>query len=177
MKVKAINMLSWFIGTFLLVLFDWYTKVLASAWLKGNPPLVLWDGVFELLYSENRGAAFGMLQGRQTFFFLIAVVVLAGAGYAMYRMPGWQNRHYHALKFCVILITAGAIGNMIDRITQGFVVDFLYFSLINFPIFNIADIYVTTATSVLFLLICFFYKEEDMDIFRWRKTTCKEDLK
>lgn len=177
MKAKTINLLSWFTGTFLLVLFDQYTKNLAVAGLKNSPPFIIWDGVFELLYSENRGAAFGMLQGRQSFFFLIAVIVLAGAGYAMYRMPGWHNRHYHGLKLCVTLITAGAVGNMIDRISQGFVVDFLYFSLINFPIFNVADIYVTTATAVLFLLICFFYKEEDMDIFRWQKPVSKEELK
>jgi len=177
MKAKVFNLLSWCIGAFLLVLFDQYTKVLAVTWLKGRPPLIIWNGVFELLYSENRGAAFGMLQGRQTFFFLIAVVVLAGAGYAMYQMPGWRNPRYYGLKFCVILITAGAVGNMTDRITQGFVVDFLYFSLINFPIFNVADIYVTTASAILFLLICFYYKEEDMDIFRFRKPVSKEDLK
>ncbi|MGL5436139.1 MAG: signal peptidase II [Lachnospiraceae bacterium] len=167
MKAKTANMLSWAIGSLLLVLLDQYTKGLAVAHLKGNSPLVILDGVFELLYSENRGAAFGMLQGRQTFFFLIALVVMVGAGFAMYRMPDWRNRHYHGLKFCVILITAGAIGNMIDRISQGFVVDFLYFSLIDFPIFNVADIYVTTAAAVLFLLICFYYKEEDMEIFQW----------
>lgn len=177
MKAKTVNLLSWIFGTTLLVLLDRYSKILATARLKGSPPLVIWEGIFELLYSENRGAAFGMLQGRQTFFFLIAVFVLAGAGFVMYRMPDWRNRHYHGLKFCVILITAGAVGNMIDRISQGFVVDFLYFSLINFPIFNVADIYVTTASFVLFLLICFFYKEEDMDIFRWRKPVGKEDLK
>lgn len=177
MKAKITNILSWLITALLLVLIDQYTKFLATAGLKGKPPLVIREGVFELLYSENRGAAFGMLQGRQTFFFVIAVVVLAAAGYAMYRMPGWHNRRYHGLKLCVILITAGAAGNMTDRMAQGFVVDFLYFSLIDFPVFNVADIYVTTAAAVLFLLICFYYKEEDMDIFRWRKPLHKEDLK
>ncbi len=177
MKSRTVNILSWLIGAVLLVLIDQYTKILAVTHLKGKPSYVIVEGVFELLYSENRGAAFGMLQGRQSFFFLIALVVLIGAGYAMYRMPGWNNRHYHGLKVCVILITAGAIGNMVDRISQGFVVDFLYFSLINFPIFNVADIYVTTAAAVLFLLICFYYKEEDMEIFQWRKKDSQEEFK
>ena len=58
---------------------------------------------------------------------------------------------------------------MIDRVSQGYVVDFLYFKLINFPIFNVADIYVTTATALLFVVLCFYYKEEELDIFRVSK--------
>ena len=55
--------------------------------LKGQDPIIIWDGVFQLQYLENRGAAFGMLQGRQIFFFLIALLVLAAVAYALYRMP------------------------------------------------------------------------------------------
>lgn len=177
MKTKMINLLSWLFSTSLLVWLDQFTKQLAVAHLSPETPLIIINGVFELQYSENRGAAFGMLQGRQSFFFLIAMIVLIGAGYAMYRMPSWSNKRFHALKLCVILITSGAIGNMIDRISHGFVVDFLYFSLINFPIFNVADIYVTTAAAALFLLICFYYKEDELEIFQWRRQTDGEDRK
>lgn len=169
MKNKAGNLLSWAAVSAALIGLDQYTKALAVAHLKNQQPFVIWDGVFELLYSENRGAAFGLLQGRQGFFFLIGVIVLAAAGYAMLRMPGWQEKRYHWLKICVIMITAGAVGNMIDRITQGYVVDFLYFKLINFPIFNVADIYVTTATALLFVVLCFYYKEEELEIFGFSK--------
>lgn len=79
------------------------------------------------------------------------------------------GKRYHWLKICVIMITAGAVGNMIDRITQGYVVDFLYFKLINFPIFNVADIFVTTATALLFVVLCFYYKEEELEIFSFSK--------
>ncbi len=58
---------------------------------------------------------------------------------------------------------------MIDRITQGYVVDFLYFSLINFPIFNVADCYVTCSAVGLVLLIMFYYKDEDMAVFSFKK--------
>ena len=169
MKNKAGNLLSWAAVSAVLIGLDQYTKALAVAHLKNQQPFIIWDGVFELLYSENRGAAFGLLQGCQGFFFLIGIVVLAAAGYAMIRMPGWQEKRYHWLKICVIMITAGAVGNMIDRITQGYVVDFLYFKLINFPIFNVADIYVTTATALLFVVLCFYYKEEELEIFSFSK--------
>ena len=169
MKNKAGNLLSWAAVSAVLIGLDQYTKALAVAHLKNQQPFIIWDGVFELLYSENRGAAFGLLQGRQGFFFLIGIVVLAAAGYAMIRMPGWQEKRYHWLKICVIMITAGAVGNMIDRITQGYVVDFLYFKLINFPIFNVADIYVTCSTALLFVVLCFYYKEEELEIFSFSK--------
>lgn len=149
-----------------MVLIDQLTKLIVVAKLKGQPPYVIWDGVFELLYSENRGAAFGMLQGRQGFFFLIGAVVLLAAAYVMYRMPDWSAKRYHWLKLCTIMITAGAVGNMVDRISNGYVVDFLYFKLINFPIFNVADIYVTVATAVLLVLFCFYYKEEELAVFQ-----------
>ncbi len=166
MKNKVFNLLVWAAASLALVLADQYTKLLVVARLKGRPPFVIVEGVFEFLYSENRGAAFGMLQGRQGFFFLIGAVVLAAAAFVMYRMPDWGQKRYHWLKLCTIMITAGAIGNMVDRVSQGYVVDFLYFKLINFPIFNVADIYVTVATAVLLVLLCFYYREEELDIFR-----------
>ena len=165
MKNKTLNLLVWASASLALVLADQYTKLLAVTRLKGRPPFVIMEGVFEFLYSENRGAAFGMLQGRQGFFFLIGAVVLLAAVFVMYRMPDWSVKRFHWLKICTIMITAGAIGNMVDRISKGYVVDFLYFKLINFPIFNVADIYVTVATAALLFLLCFYYREEELDIF------------
>ena len=168
-REKISNLVVWAAFSVLFVALDQYTKHLAVIHLKHQKPFVIWKGVFELLYSENRGAAFGMLQGQQGFFFVIGIFVLAVAGYVMMSLPSWRDSHYKWLGLCVILITAGAAGNMADRILQGYVVDFLYFRLINFPIFNVADIYVTTATAVLAILLLFFYTEEDLEILRWRK--------
>ena len=86
-KEKRSLFVRFLIGFVILVGLDQWTKGLASAYLKGNSPLVLIRGVFELYYSENRGAAFGMLQEKQLFFFLIAVLVLAGVLYMLWRMP------------------------------------------------------------------------------------------
>lgn len=169
MKDKIINLVSWAVAVCGLVLADQYTKILAAAHLKGKSSYILIQGVFELLYSENRGAAFGMMQGKQGFFLLIAALVLGVAVYMMWKMPSWRYRRYHWMKLCVIMITAGAIGNMVDRISQGYVVDFLYFSLINFPIFNVADIYVTTAAALLIVLMLVYYKDEEMEIFQLRR--------
>lgn len=162
MRDKIANLIVWAVASAVLVLADQFTKVLAVTHLKNQKAYVILDGVFELLYSENRGAAFGIMQGRQGIFFLIGVAVLIVAAYAMYRLPAWKHHRYHWIKICVILITAGAIGNMADRVSQGYVVDFLYFSLINFPIFNVADIYVTVATGLLIVLMFFYYSEEDL---------------
>lgn len=174
MKTKVTNLITWILATVLLVWADQYTKQLAVIHLKDQEPFVIWKGVFELLYSENRGAAFGILQGRQGFFFIVAFIVFIAAIYIMWRMPALGNRRYLWLRICIILITSGAAGNMVDRMTLGYVVDFLYFSLINFPIFNVADIYVTVATAILLLLVSFYYKEEDFDCFQWRKKDREE---
>lgn len=66
---------------------------------------------------------------------------------------------------------AGAAGNLIDRIRFGYVVDFFYFRLIDFPVFNVADIYVTVSFAVLLLLVFFQYKEEDLEFFGKKKGT------
>lgn len=72
----------------------------------------------------------------------------------------------------LVLFISGAIGNFIDRITNQYVIDFLYFKLINFPIFNVADIYVTVAAFAMIFFVLFYYKEDDFDeIFPSKKNT------
>ena len=67
------------------------------------------------------------------------------------------------MDYILIFFAAGAIGNFIDRVSLNYVVDFLYFKLINFPIFNVADIYVTCSAFVIIVLGIFYYKDEDID--------------
>ena len=75
-----------------------------------------------------------------------------------------SEKRYHWIRFVLILLTAGAIGNLIDRLRLDHVIDFFYFELIDFPIFNVADIYVTAGMAVLIFLIFFHYKEEQLEL-------------
>lgn len=149
------------IGAAILTILDQATKYIVLMKLKGNEPVVIWEGVFQLEYLENRGAAFGLFQN-QRIFFLASVAVISIIVVIFYlRVP--MNRRYLPLRLCAVCIIAGAWGNCIDRIRLNYVVDFLYFKLIDFPIFNVADIYVTVSTFMLAILICFYYKEEDLE--------------
>lgn len=148
------------LGAVLLILADQWTKRLAVTYLKDQAPIVLWKGVFEFHYLENRGAAFGILQGRQGFFLLCTVVVLAAIAYVYHRTP--LTSHYRALRIVGVLLTAGAIGNLIDRTRNAYVVDFLYIRLIDFPVFNVADCYVTAGAVLLAILILFVYKDNEL---------------
>ncbi len=174
MHIKLKNTLIWIITTIILVIVDQYTKAIAVNTLKDTPGIPLWEGVFELVYVENRGAAFGMLQGQQTFFYITTSIVLLFIFYVILKMPDMKEKKYRFLMICAIFITAGAIGNLIDRVILGYVVDFLYFKLINFPVFNVADIYVSVSSICLLILLLFYYKDEDLRIFEWKKNKEEE---
>lgn len=152
-----------FIGIILLVLADQYTKVLAVRHLKNQESLVLIKDVFELHYLENRGMAFGLLQNQRVFFVISTIAALAAAIYFYCIIP--KVKRYLPMRICIVFLTAGALGNFIDRVAMGYVVDFFYFSLIDFPIFNVADMYVTVTFVVLVLFIFFYYKEEELQVF------------
>ena len=154
-----------FLPVCVLILIDQVSKLLAAHFLKGQPSLGLIPGVFELFYLENRGAAFGMFKGRQL---LLAVLALAITGFAAWIcirvLP--PTKLYRPLQVVCIMLSAGALGNMIDRLWHHYVIDFLYFSLINFPVFNIADVYVCVSCAALIFLILFRYREEDLQRLR-----------
>lgn len=150
----------------LLVFIDQLTKCFAVEYLKDNYVIKIIDGVFELSYLENHGAAFGMLKGQKLFFIFIAVVIISIILYVLIKTP--NQKKYTKLHLTLVLVASGAVGNMIDRIRFDYVVDFLYFSLINFPVFNVADIYVTVAAFFLIILLLFVYKENDLEFLSLR---------
>ena len=148
-------------GTAVLLTFlDQWTKNLAVYHLKGQPPFVLWENVFELNYLENRGAAFGMLQGQKGIFLVSTVLVLALIGLYYHRAP--LGKRFVPVRVVGVLLLSGALGNMIDRVGQSYVVDFLYFKLIDFPVFNVADCYVTVGAVLMAVLFLFYYKDEEL---------------
>ena len=155
----------------LLLGFDQLTKSLAVAHLKEKPAFVLISGVLELDYLENRGAAFGILQGQRWLLMLVAFVLVLLIGFFLLKMP--TRKRFLPLRIAAVMIVAGGVGNMIDRFFFGYVVDFISFVLINYPIFNVADCYVVIAAILLVVLFLFVYKDEELeflnDIFKRKK--------
>ncbi len=144
----------------LLVLLDQGTKLLTVLKLKGNPPLTILNGIFELTYVENTGVAFGILANKQygpillsVFTIIIFLLIL----YFWYKLP--LTRKYNAIRFILLFLIAGALGNLIDRIRLGYVIDMLHFYWFEFPVFNLADTFVVTGSLVLILLVMTKYKD------------------
>lgn len=155
-----------------LIALDQYTKQWAKVYLKDKPAYNLINGILELNYLENQGAAFGMLPNQKVFFIFVATVILFVAGYVLLKVP--DQKKYTILHFLFSLIVAGSIGNMIDRVRYDYVVDFIYFVRINFPIFNVADIYATVSAIVLLFLLLFFYKERDLYFISFKQKRYRE---
>lgn len=155
------------ISVLLLVVFDQYTKYLAVIKLKDKEPFILIDGVLQFNYLENTGAAWGILSGKKILFVIVTSLILVFLIYFFVKMP--LEKKYNPLKVLTIILIAGAIGNLIDRIRLNYVVDFIYFNLINFPIFNIADCYVTVSVILLIILYSFKYNDNDFDFLKFKK--------
>ena len=161
-----------YIAAFLIiaagVILDQWSKHMAVLHLRGTGGTDLIPGIFRLTYLENRGAAFGVLQGQQWFFYIITAVILVAVLLVYTRIPA--GRKFVPLRVCAVFIVSGALGNLIDRVRLGYVVDFFYFELIDFPVFNVADIFVTLSAVLLAVLLLLYYKEEDLEyIFHSRK--------
>ena len=163
MTKRMIRFIIELVSIALLIVLDQITKIWAVATLKGGNIIELIPGVLEFNYLENKGAAFGILQNRQTVFVIAGAIILFFLIFILFIMP--QQKKYYAANVMFVLIAAGAIGNMIDRVRLNYVIDFIYFRLIDFPVFNVADMYVSVSTVVLCLLILFYYKEEDLAVF------------
>ena len=130
---------------------DIMTKIWAKAQLAGNVSVPIIEDVFHLTYVENRGAAFGILQNAWVFFIVVAVILFV---VVLWLLKTYKERHV-LMKLGLSFLCAGALGNTIDRIMQGYVVDFFDFRLIDFPVFNVADIFVCVGAGVLAVFFIF----------------------
>lgn len=146
----------------ILTLIDQITKYLAVENIRdtSTQSILILKGVFRLTYLENKGAAWGIFPNMQFLFIILSIILLGFIAYYYWKIP--FQKKYIPLRIIAITLSAGAIGNMIDRIWHGYVVDFFEFLFISFPVFNVADIYVTVSAALLLILILFVYKEEDL---------------
>ncbi|MCI8407646.1 MAG: signal peptidase II [Lachnospiraceae bacterium] len=156
------DMKKWLAGIILvfLVIIDQVTKYIAKLYLEGQDAFSVFPNIFEFCYLEggNTGAAFGLFRGNTFLLSIISLVVflvIVGCFWHISKKP--QNKW---LSFCLVFMAAGAFGNWIDRFFRGYVIDFLYFKLIDFPIFNVADCYVTISAIILIVLVAFSKEEE-----------------
>lgn len=149
----------------LLLAFDQGTKYLARTYLPGKPKSLI-DGVFSFTYHENRGSVWGILQGKIPLFLITSVILFVVLAYVYIRTP--KKRLYYPLLWVLVFMTAGALGNTIDRACFGYVTDFLYFELINFPVFNMADCYITVTAFLTVLLIFTKYQNDEFSFLSIR---------
>jgi len=142
-----------FILSAAIVILDQITKIWAINNLKNAGTITIIPNFFRLVYVENFGAAFGILQNKRWIFIVISVTVIIGIVFFLLR-------HYNKLnifvKIALAMLLGGAIGNFIDRIRLGYVIDFLSFRLFNayeFPVFNVADIFIVISTFAILILV------------------------
>lgn len=133
----------------LVVLLDQSTK----AWLRAALPLGqsvrLWPGVFHLTHTQNRGAAFSLLEGRTSLLALAALVVVGVIIFAIEKRGARAPRLPLSLVLALALPLGGALGNFVDRVRLGYVTDMFDAAIINFPVFNVADSAITIGIAVL----------------------------
>ncbi|HBF66148.1 signal peptidase II [Anaerotignum propionicum] len=152
----------WLIPAFaaiILIGLDQATKYLALTNLKPIGSMVFMKGFLDFTFVENRGVAFGMFSGQRWFILLLTAVITVALLYYYNKLP--RTKEYQLVRMVMILIFSGAIGNMIDRVFRGYVVDFFEFSFFRFPVFNVADIYVVVGVCILAFLILFVIKEPE----------------
>ncbi len=131
------------------ILIDQVTKWLAVTYLKPIDTQPIIEGVIHLTYHENPGAAFGMLQDNRAVFMVTSTVLIIVL--SLYLYLGCAENGLYAAAAGIII--SGGIGNMIDRIALGYVIDFIDFRLINFAIFNGADSFVCVGAGLLILAL------------------------
>lgn len=144
----------------ILVVIDQLTKLWVRTSLTDRDIIII-PKVLKLEALRNEGAVWGILQGKVPFLIIMSLIILLAVAFVYFKIP--QGKRFQPLKLIFVFIMAGAIGNMIDRIVLGHVVDFIYFELIDFPYFNVADCYITVSAVLLLVLSLFYYKDKDYE--------------
>ena len=139
-----------------LIGIDQLTKWWAVQTLASGHEIKIWEGVLHFTYLENRGAAWGIFSGKQIFLIALTAIIIIAMLVYLFKMAKTKVDLGYQIAF--ILIISGAIGNLIDRVRLNYVIDFIYFKLIDFPIFNVADILVVC--GVFLLMLCIFLEEK-----------------
>ncbi|MBR6608720.1 MAG: signal peptidase II, partial [Oscillospiraceae bacterium] len=139
---------------------DRISKIMAAKYLVGKGTVVIIPHLLGLQYLENTGMAFSMLSGKTVFLAVVTSLALAVMAYFLFIKRIGQPFE----RFCFILIFAGGVGNLIDRIFQGYVIDYFEFLFMDFAIFNVADVYVCMGVGLYALYVFYteYFKKEKL---------------
>ena len=161
------------------VFLDQWVKELCLNKIGMYNSVVVIEGIFELRVIPNKGMAWGMLQNQQWLFVVMTPIVLGLMAWVYLRMP--YEKKFLPMRVLAVMLAGGAIGNLLDRMfrgdfCRGHVVDMFYVKAINFPVFNVADTFISVSFVLLVVLVLFKYSEEDFDrMFGLKKKEKKED--
>lgn len=139
--------------TILVIVLDQVTKYAAVKYLKGNSPYVIIEKFFQLYYVENYGAAFGILQNKKIFFVIITSMVIISIIFFLYKNPYNLNK---PMQIALAMLLGGSIGNLIDRVRLGYVIDFISTKIgkgYDFPVFNVADMFIVISTLLIVIMV------------------------
>jgi signal peptidase II len=145
--------------TAVLIFADRLSKVMAAKYLADGTVMTVIPYFLGLRYLENTGMAFSMLSGKTVFLAVITAAALIIMAYFLFV----KNYGERFERFCFILIFAGGVGNLIDRVFQGYVIDYFEFLFMDFAIFNVADVYVCVGVGLyaIYTFYTEFYKKEN----------------
>ena len=140
----------------LIAVLDQVTKAMTVANIPLYQEIPVIDGFFHFTYVQNTGAAFSSFEGMRWLFVLIFGVLTAAIGYEMVK----KTMPFSKLEWwCIAAIYGGGLGNMIDRVRLGYVVDMIEVEFIKFPVFNVADCFITCGCIVMLISLVLFNKE------------------
>lgn len=138
-------LISWGVLMFFIVALDFITKKIVASSMQLYQSIPVIDGVFNITFVKNTGASFGMMKGARWFFVAITLLLIAAVIYYILKNKVTDKLFLLSATFVV----GGGIGNLIDRVVEGAVVDFFDFCLINFAIFNVADCFVVVGVILM----------------------------
>ncbi len=149
--------MSWILLSAVLVAADQLSKLWAVSALKGKETLTFIPKVLQFSYVENTGIAFGLLKNMHGLVIPMNILIMA---ICIFMAHGYAKRKANVATLSLCMIVAGAMGNLLDKIFKGYVVDFIETVFIEFPVFNVADILICCGAALLVIYVLFLDKEE-----------------
>jgi len=169
---KKILVLIDFLIMAVIIVLDQLSKKYVIEELKGKGSLIIIDNILQLTYKENSGTILGFLNNQKLFILFVGVIIITLVFAVLIRLP--DAKKYNAANILLSFILAGALANLLDRFNYGYVIDYIYFIGIDFPIFNLADFFILIGCLVIILLLVFYYKENDLAFLNLKKAYFRE---